>query len=267
MGNPAFKYDPLAEEEAADDAAAAADAAAEEAAAEQAAQSAARLTLVQSSEAATVAEAGATGVEAGEGLSVGAGIGATFLSVAAAALILFWPSKIAPEPRMGPPPAPKNPPQPNPKPLKKPCPPPAVCKQLIDDLRDAVERNKRNFGNKGMHGLVHRLAELINGPCGPGQLPYRVNSRGQYVKTPVWENHVDEFNRTKNALRNRFAAVVNSGCADQLPDDLLDDVAKAESTPPPTPNQWKGDPKRPCLDSAPPNGWQGPVEATGSRGL
>jgi hypothetical protein len=136
---------------------------------------------------------------------------------------------------------------------------------MIQDIRDAIGRNKRDFNNKGIHGLRQRWQELITGPCGPGQLPYRVNSRGDYVPTPVWENHVDEFNRTKNALRNRFYKAIDAGC--QVPDDLLDEAADAASMEPPTPDQWKGDPARPCIDSAPPPDWYGPPSPLQLRGL
>lgn len=139
------------------------------------------------------------------------------------------------------------------------------CPKLIQDLRDAIDRNKREFNNRGMHGLKYRWQELIDGPCGPGQLPYRVNSKGEYVKSPVWENHVEEFNSTKRALRNRFDKVVESGCT--VPEDLLDEAAEADNMQPPTPDQWKGDPARPCVDSDPPPGWMGPPEPPGSRGL
>ena len=99
----------------------------------------------------------------------------------------------------------------------------------------------------------------------PGSFHTVLIRAGEYVKQNVWQNHVDEFNRTKNALRNRFSRAVDAGCT--IPDDLLDDAADAENMEPPTPDQWVGDPNRPCTDSDPPPNWQGPIEPPASRGL
>jgi hypothetical protein len=143
--------------------------------------------------------------------------------------------------------------------------PPDPCIEKIQEVRDAINRNKRLFGNRGMHGVEQRYQELIDGPCGPGQRPYRVNSRGVYEPQAVWENHVEEYKSTKRALYNRFKAALDAGCT--IPDDVVDDAADAQKREPPDPSQWRGDPNRPCVDSPPPPGWYGPPEAPSTRGL
>ncbi len=243
---------------------------AEEAAAEEAARQTTRFVVIEGgkSAAAGTGEAVAGEAVAGEAVAEGgilAGAGAGLLAVGAALLILFWPSEIAPEPTAGPRPTPGPVPVPNPDPVTQCLPQQRLCDDLIQAIRDAIDRNKRDYGNRGMHGLRRRWQELIDGPCGPGQRPYRINSRGEYVRTPVWENHVDEFNRTKNALRNRFDEAVDASCS--IPDDLVDEAADAERMQPPSPDQWRGDPARPCTDSPPPPGWQGPLEPPAMRGL
>jgi hypothetical protein len=148
-------------------------------------------------------------------------------------------------------PDPNAPPRPDPNPVQQchvdPSRDPDECTELLQGIRDAIDRNKRDFNNKGIHGLQHRRQELITGPCGPNDEPFRYNSRGEYKRTKVWQNHVDEFNRTKNALRNRFIKAVDRGCT--IPDDLLKDAADAEKMEAPTSDEWRGDPNRPCVDS------------------
>jgi len=208
-----------------------------EAAGEVAVEQAVTLTLVE------------TGAEVAAGVAVGATVGPILiLAVAVIGLAVLMSS---------------DEPVPKEADTTEPC--PDECEKLLQDIRDAINRNKRDFGNKGIHGLRQRLQELITGPCGPGQLPYRVNSRGQYLPTPVWENHIKAFNETKSALQNRFNKALDAGC--DIPDDLLQDAIDAESLEAPTPDQWKGDPARPCADSPAPPDWYGPPEPPGSRGV
>src|SRR5678810_352800 len=96
---------------------------AEELAAEEAAKQTTRLVLIEGGKGAA---AGTGEVIAGETVAEGllAGAGAVALAVGAFFLVLLWPSEIAPEPRMGPPPKPAPVPAPNPQPLTQPCPQP-----------------------------------------------------------------------------------------------------------------------------------------------
>ena len=242
----------------------------EEVLAEEAGQQTTQLVLIEGGKDAAVGGEVVAGETAGE--SILAGLGTAGAATMAFLLVLLWPSKIAPDPPMDPPkgstvpnPNPSAVPAPKPQATTMPCNKPDPCPGLLSDLRDAIDRNKRNFANKGMHGLKPRWQELITGPCGPGQMPYRVNNRGDYVKTDVWQNHVDEFNRTKSALRNRFNRALDAGCT--IPDDLLEAAAEADSMKPPTKDQWVGDPNRPCTDTPPPPNWQGPIEPPSTRGL
>jgi hypothetical protein len=148
------------------------------------------------------------------------------------------------------------------------------CEEMIQDIRDAIDRDKGSPDNlaaaggtrSGMHGVRARYYELIYGPCGPGQRPYRYNPKtGAYAPQSVWENHVEAFRQTQSALRNRVYKAIEAGCT--IPDDLLDAAADAEGMDPPTPDQWVGDPNRPCKDSDPPEGWYGPPEPPSTRGL
>src|SRR5438105_1786758 len=135
--------------------------------------------------------------------------------------------------------------------------------RCLPNLHSATRNNSKG----GMHGLRKRWQDMIDGPCGPGQFPYKMNWAGKYVKQNVWQNHQDQFNQTKNALRNRFNRAVDAGCGAAIPDDLLDAAADAEKLQPPDPSQWKGDPNRPCVDDPPPPNWGGPWEPPSSRGL
>src|SRR5215831_8372868 len=95
----------------------------EELAAEDAAQQTTRLIIIQGGKsAATAAETTAAAETTGEGLL--AGVSAAGLAIAAGLIVLLWPSEIAPEPTMGPPPNPAlNPlPAPNPASLTQSCP-------------------------------------------------------------------------------------------------------------------------------------------------
>ena len=234
---------------------------AEEAAAEAAATQTAKLVVIEGGQSAAAEAAGAE--VAVEGFLAGAGVVAA--GIAAALLVLLWPSQIAPEPTTASRSKPQSTPTPSPASPVEECSSRKTCEEMVAEIQDAIDRDKRAFNNKGIHGLRRRWQELIDGPCGPGQRPYRVNNRGDYVPTPVWENHVDEFNRTKNALRNRVYRAIEAGC--DIPDDILDEAADAERMQPPRRDQWKGDPARPCLDSEPPPGWPGSLQPPSTRGL
>jgi hypothetical protein len=106
---------------------------------------------------------------------------------------------------------------------------------------------------------------MITGPCGPGQRPYRLRPNGDYAPTDVYQNHVDEYNSTKRALRNRVFRAIDSRCL--IPDDLLDEATEAERRDPPRPDQWRGDPTRRCTDDLPPADWNGPPSPPSMRGL
>jgi|SRR5579872_2589034 len=221
-------------------------------------------------------EAAGAGVAVGAGEATGAGVATgvggglaavalPVIAVAAVVLSVVLQSDPPEPPSDSNAPVLASKPQPNPAPVSQCSPQGKTCDERIQDLQDVIDRNKRDFGNRGIHGLQHRWQELITGPCGPGQLPYRVTPRGEYVKNAVWEVHVKVFNDTKNALWNRFKSAVDAGCT--VPDDLMDEAMDAEKLEAPTPDMWKGDPARPCVDSPPPPNWNGPPEDPGSRGL
>ena len=219
---------------------------------------------------ADAATAGGTDVAGAEAVETGTGVGAAFAGAAAFITVFLWDEDEAgpewPTPRAGPPPA--KAPVPNPKPVTTcPLPPPDPCIKLVQDVRDAIDRNKRDYGGKGMHGVNRRWDEMINGKCGPGQFPYWYNWRGDYVKMDVWQNHVDEFEATQRALWNRFSRAVDAGCGDAMSKGLLDDAEYAHQRKAPDPSEWKGNPNEKCTDDTPPPNWGGPWEPESSRGL
>src|ERR1039458_2114803 len=219
---------------------------------------------------ADAAAAGGADVAGAEAPGTAAGLGTVLAGVAAGITVFLWDEDTAgpewPTPRAGPPTA--NAPKPNPKPVTIcPLPPPDACIKLVQDVRGAIDRNKRDYGGKGMHGVNRRWEEMINGKCGPGQFPYWYNWGGDYVKMDVWENHVKEFEATQRALWNRFAKAVDAGCEGSMSKDLLDDAEFARQRKAPDPSEWKGDPNEKCTDDTPPPNWGGPWEPESSRGL
>ena len=269
MGNPAYDYSSSDYDLPAE----------EDIAADEAAEQTTRLVVIEGGEGAVADTAAADAVTAGASdavvaggteTAVSTGIGATLAGAAAFVLILFWPSDIAPEYPTPPHASTRHKAAPTPNPVPPvticPTPPPDPCPGLVQDIRDAIDRSKPSKRG-GMHGLRKRWQDMIDGPCGPGQFPYLMNWAGKYVRQNVWQNHQDQFNQTKNALRNRFNRAVDAGCGAAIPDDLLDAAADAEKLQPPDPSQWKGDPNRPCVDDPPPPDWGGPWEPPSSRGL
>jgi len=95
-----------------------------------------------------------------------------------------------------------------------------ICEKLRKEIDDLLYRNKRELGNGGTHGLVHRFAEQINGQNGPG--------------TSSWQTHEDTIKNQQEALRKRLREWDKNNCGDPPPN-----AWQWASRPVPQTKEWK----------------------------
>ncbi|WP_089726423.1 hypothetical protein [Candidatus Thiosymbion oneisti] len=79
-------------------------------------------------------------------------------------------------------------------------PPEDICEKLRKKIDELINRNKRELGGGGTHGLKHRFAEQVNAPLnhGPG--------------TPEWINHEGNIKGDQKALRRALERFRDNHC-------------------------------------------------------
>lgn len=107
-------------------------------------------------------------------------------------------------------------------------PPKNPCATLLQEILDFINRDKRQFGNGGIHGLKHRFPEQINGANGPG--------------TQSWNNHEKTIEEQQRGLKKRLQDYEKNRCGPPPPGAW--DWA---TRPVPAPSQWRG---RPSTETA-----------------
>lgn len=75
-----------------------------------------------------------------------------------------------------------------------------ICEQLRKKIDELINRNKRELGGGGTHGLRHRFEEQIHGKGGPG--------------TTAWDNHEQEIKNQQKALRKKLREFDENSCGD-----------------------------------------------------
>lgn len=87
----------------------------------------------------------------------------------------------------------------------QPCPKPPddICEALRRVIEALVNRDKRQHGGGGTHGLVHRFREQINGANGPG--------------TTIWQNHERAITNQQRGLRQRLQEYQRNRCGPPPP--------------------------------------------------
>ncbi len=102
------------------------------------------------------------------------------------------------------------------------CPPPNdPCKKLLQEIVDFIDRNKRELGGGGTHGLKHRFREQIEGAQPPGSIG--------------WNNHEQQIKDQQKGLRERLRNYDSKGCGPPPPP-----AWKWATEPVPKPVEWKG---------------------------
>ena len=102
-----------------------------------------------------------------------------------------------------------------------PPPPSDPCAAILQKIMDLINRDKRQCGGGGTHGLVHRFQEQINGQNGPG--------------TTSWDNHQKAIEEQQRALEKQIRNYTKNGCGGPPP------VAFEWATKRvPQPAEWKG---------------------------
>ncbi|NJO18626.1 MAG: hypothetical protein HC877_23735 [Thioploca sp.] len=95
-----------------------------------------------------------------------------------------------------------------------------LCEEIAKKINELINRNKRDFGNSGTHGLRYRFEEQINGANGPG--------------TPEWDSHERVIKEQQKGLRKKLREYEENGCGDPPPG-----AWKWASKEVPSAKQWK----------------------------
>jgi hypothetical protein len=107
---------------------------------------------------------------------------------------------------------------------------PDPCEELAKKIDEVVNRDKRQEGDGGRHGLKHRFREQIEGANGPP---------GSGVGDPaVWEEHDRVIRRQQQTLRDLLNEFNKNSCGDRVP--IPADAWEWATKPAPEPAQWKG---------------------------
>lgn len=96
---------------------------------------------------------------------------------------------------------------------------PDPCADLLQQIMDFIYRNKRETGDGGIHGLLHRFQEQINGANGPG--------------TQGWNDHEKAIKDQQRGLRNRLKDWEDNDCGDPPPG-----AWRWATRPAPSPKEW-----------------------------
>lgn len=95
---------------------------------------------------------------------------------------------------------------------------------------DLINRDKRQCGNLGTHGLKNRFPEQINGQNGPG--------------TDSWANHEKAIENQQRGLEKRLREYDKKGCGDPPPG-----AWNWATRPVPQPAEWMG-PRQQKMEAA-----------------
>lgn len=127
-----------------------------------------------------------------------------------------------------------------------------VCARLAREIDEMINRDKRQCGGGGTHGLVHRFREQIQGANGPG--------------TPSWSTHDEAIRNQQNGLRDRLDDFNRNHCGTRVP--LPADAWRWATRPAPAPAEWLGPQQRVVVDdpAVSPSTWRRLEQATGLTG-
>lgn len=126
------------------------------------------------------------------------------------------------------------------QPSLKPNQPEDICERLAREIDEMLNRDKRQTGNGGTHGLKHRFREQINGPNGPP---------GSGVGDPnVWDTHDKAIRDQQRGLRERLTEYIDNGCGGGGGTPIPADAWQWATKPPPRPQEWV----RPMVQASPP---------------
>ena len=95
------------------------------------------------------------------------------------------------------------------------------CEELEEKIDELVNRDKKQHGGGGTHGLKHRFREQIAGANGPG--------------TKSWDDHEAQIQGQQRGLRRKLTRHQALGCGDPPKD-----AHKWASKPAPSAKEWKG---------------------------
>lgn len=103
------------------------------------------------------------------------------------------------------------------------------CTKLAREIDEMVNRDKRQSGGGGTHGLKHRVREQLGGANGPP---------GSGVGDPhIWNTHDKAIKDQQKGLRDRLNEFNKNNCGDKvkIPEDAWEQATK----PAPKPEEWK----------------------------
>ncbi|HKX27213.1 MAG TPA: S8 family serine peptidase [Blastocatellia bacterium] len=106
-----------------------------------------------------------------------------------------------------------------------------ICDALEKKIDEFVNRDKRQQGGSGTHGLVHRFREQINGANGPG--------------TESWTNHDTAMKDQQKGLRDLLNEWDKNGCGPPPSNSW-----KWATRPTPSPSEWIGNRREPATSTA-----------------
>jgi hypothetical protein len=125
------------------------------------------------------------------------------------------------------------------------------CQDLAKQIDEFINRDKRQNGNQGTHGLKHRFREQIEGRNGPG--------------TTAWDTHDEAIRNQQRGLRDRLNQFNKNNCGNKAP--IPKDAWQWATRPAPQPEEWTGPAERSIEEPSP--GWRDWAyweEATGLTG-
>jgi hypothetical protein len=139
-----------------------------------------------------------------------------------------------------------------------PLPPDDPCTTLAKIIDELINRDKRQFGDGGRHGLKHRFREQIEGGNGPA---------GSGVGDPdVWDTHDEAIKEQQKGLRDRLNDYNKNNCGDKVP--IPSDAWKWATRPAPQPSEWTGPAEQTAKSvAADPDFMKKMAEITGLSGI
>ena len=103
------------------------------------------------------------------------------------------------------------------------------CARLAREIDELINRDKRQAGNGGRHGLKHRFREQLEGANGPP---------GSGVGNPaVWSTHDQAIKEQQNGLRDRLNDFNKNNCGNKVP--IAEDAWEWATRPAPRPAEWR----------------------------
>lgn len=108
------------------------------------------------------------------------------------------------------------------------------CQWLKDKINESINRDKRQNGDSGTHGLKHRFREQIEG-SGPQSPTDRGPSNEFPNGSNPWMRHESEIETQQKRLRQMLNDYNQNGCGSPLPADAWEWATK----PAPSESDWK----------------------------